>query len=1748
MSANDHLGIEIGHDSFDGRVSRRFSRLGQKKQEFKGRVRRDWFRAALDQLEQRWLPAGSIIDNAGQIVIQLNNINDVATIYGYPTNLTISVTGSSDLVTTGSVTEISVLGLDANDATTLNICGTEAIRNPFGNVPLANFSVGAVATINLYQNIDGTIVNNTGNNEVNVYSGAELQDALDMGPASAVTQSGFTSSLPIMLNNDSTTLSITNGVNYGGNISVISGVMEITSTGTANGNLSVTGGTVNVSGGTVAGDVAVSGGVLNINGPDAGNISLLQRQLTVNQTGSASIGLNGNVVGSVSLDNFPSPYFNDHNDTAATLADQVLGQSFIASGTASLKNISVYLSYTGSAALSGNLSISLYSATGSAGSYRPGTQIGAAHVLAASDIISNGTYTFANLSDFNVVAGSPYIFEIDGSDVRVDGSPMNGTDFISWNQGVDFADLNGVSNPSATGWGNIASFSGEILYQTSDGLYLSGNAGNLTVYSGTANVDGNVSGDLTLFYSAGNRGLVSLTGGIISGDTLISGLDGTQGSSFIIASGTVFNGNVTANSGSVSLIGASVNGSINALSNGTFSLLMATVNGTASIDSNQFSGISLDLGSAVLGNTTMTGGVLSLSGNSTIANLTQTGGDTQISSPFALPGEDISNITGTTLVSGGNLTNYGGLGDLIVSGGTAIMSDGSVSGNTLVTCGTLSADGLSQSTLTGTLRVSGGFAALNNATVNGLATVDGGNLVLSSSYATLNSGLSLSSGAITGTAGTINGSGDNPAILTTGGELTLRGTTVNGSGTATSGTPTIRIDSGTTSVDLGNATQNGTNTLTLGGSSLYLIFNNSTLTVPAMGNVMNGVTTETASVADLYATINKIVDGVDNASFGLVRIKAGTIYVSDASYYGSATTPSVQRAVNLASTGDTLWVQGGATSFTGGATIGTGQNLTINTGDSTSSLVGTVIDGGLTLTQGSTLKLNLNNTTASNYSISGGSVNLGNATLELANLTSLTVGNTYPLLTWPSGTSYSGTFNAPNLAFGNATGVLAYTATGVVLNIMPNSPVTDVLVSAGYAGFQAWQVVNVGGTDFYYGYNAFSTLSGGFDAIASPGHTLTLYNGTYSGASAGQSFTLQVAAGQSATVNGVIDTTGVAGGVDFSGWSGNLTASQISVGLGSTLGGNNLALFIASNGVLQFASNGTFNNVNLTAISNITITGSNATVATLYGGSGQPVISSTGASANIMLANLALGGTGAIGLQLTNPNSVTLANVSMLSGLASTGNITNSGPLTLNLNYPALTGATLNFVPTAMTFSPLISPNTSFGISGIANLTLNAAIGNASSTGTNSFAIGTSTNLAGGSFVTGAANDNFSLYSYFPGTISAGGGTNSIRLWSGTAGASQFDGGGSASVVGTYARAYSFSLTGNGSGTVNSPTITNFSNVSSLEGNRLADTFRFENGGRIGSINGSTGSDTLTLANYSSATTLRTNITGNDAGSVSLMQPGNATASVSVVGSYTAVENMVGGNGVNIYHFNNNTLVSGSIDGGTGSSSLDYRDYAIAGVSVNLKTQSASLVGAGASSRISRIRDIYGTPLNDTLVGDDLSNILYGGDGSDTLTGNGGNDLMIGGLGADSLSGGAGYNVVIGGYVDFTNGRGNANTAYSIPAANVDYVLRAMMGQLASVNSDSTADLAYDLLQGVNGQDGISVLIPGVASPVANVILASNTTCPVGTVFDDAATDVITVGGNANSGWLFYATSSPADTVTDLANARRKTVANRRNP
>ena len=144
---------------------------------------------------------------------------------------------------------------------------------------------------------------------------------------------------------------------------------------------------------------------------------------------------------------------------------------------------------------------------------------------------------------------------------------------------------------------------------------------------------------------------------------------------------------------------------------------------------------------------------------------------------------------------------------------------------------------------------------------------------------------------------------------------------------------------------------------------------------------------------------------------------------------------------------------------------------------------------------------------------------------------------------------------------------------------------------------------------------------------------------------------------------------------------------------------------------------------------------------------------------------------------------------------------------------------------------------------------------------------------------------------------------------------------------------------------------------------------------------GTTGSDTLT---GSSADESFAVAGANDSGSVGVL-------------IYQSFENLSGGGGSDVFDVADGLGTTGSIDGGTGSDTIDYGDYSTA-VSIDMNAGTATNIGGG----ISGIENAAGGAANDTLTGDDNNNQLTGGDGDDTLTDGHGDDTLVGGLGNDT--------------------------------------------------------------------------------------------------------------------------------------------------
>jgi hypothetical protein len=178
-------------------------------------------------------------------------------------------------------------------------------------------------------------------------------------------------------------------------------------------------------------------------------------------------------------------------------------------------------------------------------------------------------------------------------------------------------------------------------------------------------------------------------------------------------------------------------------------------------------------------------------------------------------------------------------------------------------------------------------------------------------------------------------------------------------------------------VNLGNATTAGNNTLNLGNGARYLLFNNASANVSAIGNVWNGVDAATANNSQLFDTVDRIIDSVDHSSLGLVRIKANRVYMTPDSFHTPlvSTAADVQRAIDIASPGDTVQVKAGdyKTSNSNGV-VRVSKSLTISgDGAVVTSVRAFVLDSGSDITGWSGISA------SSNVTIHSGAV-ISNAT------------------------------------------------------------------------------------------------------------------------------------------------------------------------------------------------------------------------------------------------------------------------------------------------------------------------------------------------------------------------------------------------------------------------------------------------------------------------------------------------------------------------------------------------------------------------------------------------------------------------------------------------------------------------------------------------------------------------------------------------------------------------------------------------
>lgn len=291
--------------------------------------------------------------------------------------------------------------------------------------------------------------------------------------------------------------------------------------------------------------------------------------------------------------------------------------------------------------------------------------------------------------------------------------------------------------------------------------------------------------------------------------------------------------------------------------------------------------------------------------------------------------------------------------------------------------------------------------------------------------------------------------------------------------------------------------------------------------------------------------------------------------------------------------------------------------------------------------------------------------------------------------------------------------------------------------------------------------------------------------------------------------------------------------------------------------------------------------------------------------------------------------------------------------------------------------------------------------------------------------------------------------------------------------------------------TYNDGAVTNnltFTRMESLVGAASTDTFTVKtNAAFAGSIDGTTGNDILSFDG--NANNLVVNVTGTNAGSAGF--------------SFTSIESLLGGLGDDTIKLTSSSAkITGTIDGGPGSNTIDYTGSAL-GLRIDLGAGTATQAGG-----ISHIQNVTGGGGSDVLIGDSSANVLSGGGGNDILVGKGGTDLFSGGDGKDFLIGGDGGDAVDGNGSDdlLVSGR----TSYD---GNTT-ALNAIMAEWNRTDISYTNRIAHihgDASGGLNGSYKLTSV----------------------TVQDDGGTDNLT-GGNGTD--LFYASvGDSTDAVTGEA-------------
>jgi len=154
---------------------------------------------------------------------------------------------------------------------------------------------------------------------------------------------------------------------------------------------------------------------------------------------------------------------------------------------------------------------------------------------------------------------------------------------------------------------------------------------------------------------------------------------------------------------------------------------------------------------------------------------------------------------------------------------------------------------------------------------------------------------------------------------------------------------------------------------------------------------------------------------------------------------------------------------------------------------------------------------------------------------------------------------------------------------------------------------------------------------------------------------------------------------------------------------------------------------------------------------------------------------------------------------------------------------------------------------------------------------------------------------------------------------------------------------------------------------------------------------------------------------------------------------------------------------------------------------------------------------------NDTAIGGGADDVILGGAGNDSITGGGGDDAISAAAGNDTVDGSDGFDLAIGGGGEDKIAGSAGEDILIAGTTSYDADVAALQSIIAEWSSTSTNATRIDHLRNGGGFNGTALLKTGTGA----------------TVFDDAATDLLT--GGASRDWFFLRNSGGQnkDRITD---------------